>query len=652
MKPERWERVYDVFCQALDVERDEREGLIKKSCAKDRGLQNEVLELLAGHEGADTEDFLGAPPWVVDEIPISLPDFADYERIEYVGHGGMGVVYKAFQRSLDRWVALKMALPHWLGTDDRLRRFRAEAESMAKLRHANIVRVHEVGEVEGRPYFSMDLIEGRSLARELNRFRDDPRSVAELLETVARAMDHAHRRGLLHRDLKPANILVDEDGQPHVTDFGLVRRVDDPTDTREVIGTAGYMSPEQADPERVETVQSDVYGLAATLYALLTGRAPEPRSPLDPSIDRDLGAICFKGLSQKPSERHASAEAFGADLRSWLDGRQTSARPWSRTERWRGRARRNPMLTWISVAMLALLALSTVFVIRELDEIAGEPALAQQALARQQANVIRLRLMQLVGAVDAAAAKPALAASMVERDLDELQRVVMKLGDQTTDLDGKSPFESWFVVDLDGHIVARWPKRLTGHRDVVFRDRDYFKGAMAHGSEHDGARSYISGVYLGQSDTRYKFGIARALLNDRSPVGVLVASVTTSPALGLPTTTDSSSKTALIARVDLSSAEEYVLLMHPSYRRGDEPVPIHGPLAVGTGIDERYADPAAAIEPSLGGTWLAGFASVESTEFVVVSQRRYEAVNAVKLWGIVITLGVLLLMLLLRLSRQ
>ena len=190
----------------------------------------------------------------------------------------MGVVYEARQVSLNRPVALKMVRAGLLAGDDELRRFRNEAEAVALLDHPGIVPVYEVGEHDSQHYFSMKLVPGGSLVPLLTRYRDDPRAAARLAAEAAEAVAHAHARGILHRDLKPANILVDDQGRPHVTDFGLAKKVEtdvELTQSGAILGTPAYMSPEQASGRRgAVTTASDVYGLGAVLYSLLTGRAP------------------------------------------------------------------------------------------------------------------------------------------------------------------------------------------------------------------------------------------------------------------------------------------------------------------------------------------------------------------------------------------
>ena len=271
----------------------------------------------------------------------------------------MGVVYRARQRSLDRIVALKMILRGDNASSADVARFRAEAESAAQLHHPNIINVYEVGEFDGRPFFSMKLIEGTTLAKRLAEGPLPSRMAAEKLAPICRAIADAHRRGVLHRDLKPSNILIDGEGRTFVTDFGLAKRItsgseNDVNDatrdasltlTGAILGTPGYMAPEQAAGRRGDvTAATDIYALGAILYAMMTGRPPfqaasavdtvlmvreqDPLPPrmLNPKADRDLEMICLKCL-QKPADlRYATADALADDLDAYLNSEPISAR--------------------------------------------------------------------------------------------------------------------------------------------------------------------------------------------------------------------------------------------------------------------------------------------------------------------------------------
>ena len=299
-------------------------------------------------------------------VPAAIRYFGDYEVHAELGRGGMGVVYRARQVSLNRPVALKLIRAGVLAGDDELRRFQNEAEALALLDHPGIVPIYEVGEHDGQRYFSMKLVPGGNLADRLAAYRDDPRAAAALLAEAAEAVHHAHMRGILHRDLKPANILVDDQGHPHITDFGLAKRVEadaEMTATGAILGTPAYMAPEQALGRRgAITTATDVHGLGAVFYSMLTGRVPfrgdsvvdtltqvkeqRPEAPrkLNPKVPRDLETICLKCLEKDPRRRYPSAQALASDARAWLDGRPIAARPVGPIERVALFVRRRPTL--------------------------------------------------------------------------------------------------------------------------------------------------------------------------------------------------------------------------------------------------------------------------------------------------------------------
>ena len=284
-------------------------------------------------------------------VPGSTPlpaAFGDYEILEEIGRGGMGVVYRAMQKSLNRVVAVKMLLRRDLASPADLARFRSEAEAAARLDHPGIVSIFEVGECAGHPFYSMQFVEGTTLSRRLAEGPVPPREGAVLLGKVADAVQVAHDRGVLHRDLKPSNILIDAAGEPHVSDFGLAKRLEageSVTHTGAILGTPCYMSPEQAAGSRGDMgPTSDVWSLGAILYQMLTGRPPfQAASPMDTllavlesdpplprsidrTVDRDLEMIALKALQKPQDLRYASAAGLAADLRAFLAGEPVAAR--------------------------------------------------------------------------------------------------------------------------------------------------------------------------------------------------------------------------------------------------------------------------------------------------------------------------------------
>jgi hypothetical protein len=285
----------------------------------------------------------GDPSAPVATTGLAVPG---YTILGELGRGGTAVVYRARHVQTNRLVALRMILAGASATD--WQRFRTGAEAAAQLEHPHIVPIYEVGEQYSRPYVATKLVEGTNLGRHLFRLSQEPRVAAKLLATVARALHHAHQRGILHGGLKPAHILVDARMEPHLTGFGLAQRVDrgsSPTGTGVSVGTAAYMAPEQAEGKTPLRTAVDVYSLGAILFALLTGmppyragtasatikqvldREPVPPRTLCPRVDGDLELICLKCMARRPDERYHSAEALAAELERWLTGEPLSVRP-------------------------------------------------------------------------------------------------------------------------------------------------------------------------------------------------------------------------------------------------------------------------------------------------------------------------------------
>ncbi len=312
--------------------------------------------------------------------PISpmMMDFGDYELLEEIGGGGQGVVFRARQKSLNRTVALKViALGHW-ATEAHIKRFRLEAEAAASLDHPRIVPIYDIGERGGSCYFSMKCVEGGQLDEVVKRERMSIRRAVELIVKLARTVHYAHERGILHRDIKPGNILIDANGEPNLTDFGLARLVETEstvTRTLEVLGTPSYIAPEQARAETAQlTSATDVYGLGTVFYQLLTGHPPfaggttyetirlvletEARAPQlwNPKVDRDLATICLKCLEKDPKRRYASALALAEDLERWLKHEPILARRTGVFARGRKWVRRNPTSALLAASLVAFAA--------------------------------------------------------------------------------------------------------------------------------------------------------------------------------------------------------------------------------------------------------------------------------------------------------
>ncbi len=359
-----------------------------------------------------------------------------YELIERIASGGMATVFRAKSAALGREVALKFMRAEYSSNYVALARFRTETEAVAELDHPNIVPIFDVGEQDGMPFFAMKLIHGSSLSSlapdpitshqdtttaRRTRYQHEHR-IAEIVATIARAIDHAHQRGILHRDLKPANVLVDEDGTPYVTDFGLAKRTEHDeglTLTEMVIGTPCFMAPEQAIGDHKSiSLLSDVYSLGAILYFLITGQAPfrgnspvdiirqvadeEPRAPwnLVTEADRDLSLIALKAMNKQPQDRYASAADLALDLERWHQGEPILARPstqWEKTQRWIRRKPYQAALVGVSMLFLALFLIQTWVSYRQIQAQQTETQMANDRLSRTIAEIRINKADELLG---------------------------------------------------------------------------------------------------------------------------------------------------------------------------------------------------------------------------------------------------------------
>jgi len=364
------------------------------SCLLRDGLEGVV----SGPKGEPIGQKADAPSSLAPR-PSPLPQsFGDYELLEVIARGGMGVVYKARQKSLNRIVAVKMLLSGQFTQPQFVQRFRAEAEVVAQLQHPNIVAIHEVGEHDGQPFFSMDCVEGKNLAQvsaEFGARSAEFHRCAHWLKTIAEAVHYAHQRGIVHRDLKPSNVLIDAFDQPRITDFGLAKRFVVPplggpdalqpaeagtaselTVSGQVLGSPNYLPPEQAEGKHGQVgPPSDIYSLGAILYHLLTGRPPfqaeslttllkqvvetEPLAPrlLNPSIPRDLETICLKCLEKEAPRRYPTAQELADELGRFLNGQPVLAHPIGPAGKvWRW-CRRQPVRAGLIGALVLVLAL-------------------------------------------------------------------------------------------------------------------------------------------------------------------------------------------------------------------------------------------------------------------------------------------------------
>ena len=394
---------FEIFNGALDFsDSAELKAYLDRACQGDAGLRAQVENLLTHHHSDSFLEHAALAAVAVGELPTTLDPtreaapasvaplgkikyFGDYELLEEIARGGMGVVYKARQTSLNRIVAVKMILAGQLASAADIRRFHAEAEAAANLQHPNIVAIHEVGEHEGRHYFSMDYVEGQNLAALASERSLPPAKAAELVKSIAEAIQYAHQRGILHRDLKPQNVLIDEHDRPRVTDFGLAKRTgadSSLTQTGAVMGSPSYMPPEQATGRHDQVgPHSDVYSLGAILYQLLTGQAPfvgetplatlhkvveddpVPPSKLNPLSPPDLETICLKCLEKRPERRYHTARALAEELERFLNHEPILARPasgWRKASAW---MLKHP---WLITAALALVGAVAVIILASL----------------------------------------------------------------------------------------------------------------------------------------------------------------------------------------------------------------------------------------------------------------------------------------------
>ncbi len=475
------ERLYERLAEY--IERLDRGGHVDQETVV--AADSEVAAGLRGYlEAVKAVDRVSGPlrTLAARYRPLDFPQWVgDYELLAEIGCGGTAIVYRARQKGLNRLVAVKVLRGGRPGSLHDVERMRFEAEAVAQLEHPGIVPIYEIGEHAGRPYFSMKLYEGGSLAARLGDFRDRPRQAAELVATVAQAVHHAHQRGILHRDLKPSNILLDAEGRPHVADFGLAKRLaadQELTRTGELIGTPAYIAPERVGGSPWSgpaTVATDVYGLGAILYALLCGRPPfqegssiqtllavstdDPMAltSINKAVDRDLETICLKCLEKDPARRYASAQDAADDLHRWLRGETIGARQASRMEKLQRWCRRHPVRAMASLAaavltLTALIGLATGYWLVSRANLTAE---AHRIRAEEKAGELGRRLY---------ASQMSLGHQhLVRGELRELRALLDQFREQPELLG----FE-WRWLDRQARSMPREVAQFTGHEHIIY----------------------------------------------------------------------------------------------------------------------------------------------------------------------------------------
>ena len=571
------------------------------------------------------------------EEPIgAIAHFHLYERI---GMGGFGAVWKAFDSELERTVAIKIPRKDRISAAD-VEQFLHEARVAAQLSHPHIVTIHEIGRWEDLHYIVSDFVEGASLTDWIKRRKPKRTESAKLCALIARALHEAHECGIIHRDLKPGNILIDEEGEPHLTDFGLAKTRDDDshrTKDGQVMGTPAYMSPEQAKGDsRSSDCRTDVYSLGVVLFELLTGElpfrgnaralihqvihneAPSPRR-LNHNIEHDLETICLKCLQKEPKRRFATALEVAEELERFIDGEPIQSRPIDSLERairWTQRNSRAAVIA--ALGIFVLVAVDFLWAFQHLRDRANRFAVQQQAKAQHVADAVHQQLARYRYAVhefsENARLKELLASHQEKvwpaEAQAEVQNLTVRHDHYLSDpasgflLHGEGdPFENWFVMDLSGEVRGHSPAPQVDN----YAFRDYFRGALqaAEGEVVGGAshpqKTYVSRIYKSLSDGAYKFGISAPIYSPTHPkevVGVVMASILAGRAKDKASGTYRSSRLTSLRATDLSSFNVLVgpfddstkdhpamegaqskifrIVQHPAYSRLGEVLPTHG----------------------------------------------------------------------------
>jgi eukaryotic-like serine/threonine-protein kinase len=654
-----------------------------------RCLLREALGLTAARRPSElpgpSEPAAGAD-LIALRAPAALPRrFGDYELLQEIAIGGMGVVYRARHVDLARVVALKMLLAGRHCTVAQLARFHAEAEAVASLDHPNIVPIYEVDQADGTPFLTMKFLDGGNLSAHRDRIGRDPRLAAQTVATLARAVHFAHQHGILHRDLKPANILLDRDGTPYVTDFGIAKRLScGPSDRTEVaggltqtglvLGTPSYMPPEQAaGAVKHLTTAVDVYSLGAILYELLTGRPPfvgetvsqiiqqvveeEPAPPrtLREQVPRDLETICLKCLEKEPAKRYGSAEDAAKELERYLRSEPIKARPvgpFGRAWRW---CRRHPLAAGLIAAaavMLVTVTLGAVITARGTEQARVQSILQDNVFAaRAVAGAVRGQLDIFGRAVlDASEElkrkgldKDVFAAGGTAERLRgfiaEMQARFDKVGTVYRQAGEKPPFENWFIIRADGTMLAN--SSPAAQYGLSYRGRDYLSGGLRLTRGDNSLGVYVSTVFRSISGGVYKIALSVPIQVDEKPVGVLVGAIATDSRLGSLQLRDQHRSAVLVGPLDPSEPangttqpadgadhQPLVMLLHPRYAAHNEAIAVTSPRLATFAAEPTDAIDANYRDPLTRGRFLAGFAAVPDSRLIVIVQQPFTEVTS------------------------
>ena len=607
------------------------------------------------------------------EVARQAPDsgepgllFGSYLLDKKLGQGGFGIVYRAGRVGDDETVALKQMRGGTQASPEERRAFIAGAETALRLSHPGIVRVREVGEQDGCPFFTMDLVNGMDLATALDLARPSQAQAARWLCDIALAVEHAHTRGVLHGDLKPANILLDEQGNAFVTDFGSARRLGPQGQCIEygATGLSYYMSPEQAsDDARMLTQRSDIYNLGVIFHELLTGQVPqehpvfaswlaslvsdEPAPALpkqQPRLNPYLERICLKCLEKEPSRRYASAALLADDLERVLNGwrprHARAERATSRSLRW---VRRHPVWS-AAMAALLLIAAAVTLVALSLQQMGSE----QQAsvletngfIANSQAGALLFQLRDFAERVERCAKRPSTAQRLLAGGLTET----------APELEACTRgFDSISLMSAEGRLLAGWPTTANRILGRSYDFRGYFRGARELAS-HRLSGAYLGPVYQSESSGALQVTFAAPVFDEQGTwLGVLSASVSADSAIGQIRMKDSTAggrTVALLGPRDRERtsptpphASEFSFVVHPRLKHGREVVlrdpnraVLEGAFELAAGeqfsihwapplLLSNYRDPL--LEPAQQS--LAAFAPVGRTGYVVVVETAKEA---------------------------